>query len=113
MSSALIRSLLVCGLVLAFLTVSARADVAAPKPLLDVQADGAEARLKASAGTGDQATVARSDDKSAPGLVVTFQPGKSDYPGVALRPDGAAAWDLSAYGHIEVRVTNTGSAKLG
>jgi beta-glucanase (GH16 family) len=86
-----------------------RAEDAPAKPLLDVAAEGAEKRLTPSC---EQVTVARSSDAAAPGLIVTIQPGKEGYPGVNLKPDGAATWDLSAFGHVEARLTNTGAQPL-
>ncbi|CAN5493725.1 hypothetical protein BH10PLA1_BH10PLA1_00960 [soil metagenome] len=106
-----IRSVVVFGLVLA-MSVVAKADDPSTKSLLDVQADGVERRWTPSTGSAEQVNAARSDDKTAPGIIITIQPGKSDYPGIELKPDGANTWDLSAFGHIEVRVTNTGTAKL-
>jgi hypothetical protein len=35
---------------------------------------------------------------------------KSKYPGVGIKPASGASWDCSAYGHIEVKVTNTGTS---
>jgi hypothetical protein len=60
--------------------------------------------------SSEQVTVTRSQDPAAPGLIVTIQPGKDEYPGVTLKP--AAPWDLSAFGHIEARVTNLGTKQL-
>jgi len=78
------------------------------KPLLAVSADGVGNRL---APTSDQVTVARSQDPNAPGLVVTIQPGKESYPGTDLKPEGAS-WDLSAFGHVEARIANTGAKPI-
>ena len=80
----------------------------AGKILLDMQ-NRPEKRLKVASG---QVTVAASQDPAAPGVLVTIQPGKEGYPGVSLQPDGAAAWDLSAFGHVEARVVNTGSKPM-
>ena len=92
-----------------------RPAAAAVKPLLDLSAPGAvENRLKPSWGAEGQMGVARSQDPAAPGVVVTIQPGgKSGYPGVDLKPEGAKSWDLSAFGHVEARVVNTGAKTLG
>ncbi len=78
------------------------------KVLLDVMQQGAEKRLTP---TSEQVTVARSQDHSTPGLNVTIQPGQEAYPGVNVKPEGAA-WNLSAFGHIAARVTNTGVKTL-
>jgi hypothetical protein len=91
----------------------------AASALFDVAADGAEKAFTPSWGAEEQVSVARSTDKSAPGLVVTIKPGKAGYPGVNLKPGWnqnpkpeGAVWDLSAFGHVEARVVNTGEKKL-
>ncbi|MDQ2688081.1 MAG: hypothetical protein M3Y28_09470, partial [Armatimonadota bacterium] len=78
-----------------------------PKMLLDMGA-GVEKRLTPSS---DQVTVTRSTDPAALGVIVTIQPGKEAYPGVSVKPEGTS-WDLSAFGHIEARVTNMGTQPL-
>lgn len=47
---------------------------------------------------------------SSTGFTVTMAPGADAYPGVALKP--AMPWDLSAFGHVEARVVNTGTKPL-
>ncbi len=55
------------------------------------------------------ASAVPSQDPAAPGLVFATQPGKGDK-GIHLKPAGGAkAWDLSAFGHVEALVVNTGS----
>ena len=46
------------------------------------------------------------------GVSVTIAPGKSQYPGITLKPQDDPVWDLSNYGHVEARITNTGEAPL-
>ena len=54
--------------------------------------------------TSEQVTV-------TPGIAVTIRPGKEGYPGIKLAPkDGT--WDLSAFGHVEARVVNTGAKPI-
>jgi hypothetical protein len=36
-----------------------------------------------------------------------FQPGDADHPGFHVTPATGTAWDLSAYGQVEAKVTNT------
>ena len=104
------------GLLLAAgFVASARADGAAPlagRPLLDVAAAAAAQRLTPTYGAKDTVSVASSRDPAAPGLLVTIQPGKAEYPGVELKPEGAKTWDLSAFGRVEARLVNTGSREL-
>jgi beta-glucanase (GH16 family) len=107
---------LAAGLLLATaMTAAVRAEGttrAAQKPLLDLSAPEAPQGLKPSYGAKGQVSIAWSRDPAAPGLLVTIQPGKVRYPGIELKPERAAAWDLSAYGHVEARVVNTGSQNL-
>jgi len=80
----------------------------ADMPLVDMAAEEALARI--TPGQPDQVTVARAE--GAPGAVVTCRPGESDYPGIVLKPE-AAVWDLSAFGHVDARVANTGTIASG
>ena len=99
------------------LVSAARAEtpaVAPAKPLLDLSgaAGDIQNRVTPTWGTKDQVSVAPSRDTTAPGLLVTVQPGKASYPGIDLKPEGAKSWDLLAFGHVEARVVNTGSQTL-
>jgi len=96
------------AVILAMLGAPLAAAEGPTKPLLDVSAEGAEKRLSATSG---QVTFVRSKDAAAPGIAVTIQPGKESYPGILVKPEGAA-WDLSAFGHVEARVTNTGDKPI-
>ena len=81
-----------------------RAEQPPPKDLLRLN-DDIEKRAAASG----QATAAASQDPAAPGLVFTIQPSAKGNV-LSLKPaDGADAWDLSAFGHVEARVVNTGA----
>lgn len=79
----------------------------ATRALLKIGADSEKQLIPSS----EQVAVVHSPDAAAPGLIVTIQPGKDEYPGVTLKPTGAS-WDLSAFGHVEARVTNLGSKPL-
>ncbi|HWE02827.1 MAG TPA: glycoside hydrolase family 16 protein [Tepidisphaeraceae bacterium] len=57
-------------------------------------------------------TVDAKKNPAAAGLVVSIQPGKESFPGVAIKPENGPAWDLSTYGHVEVKVTNLGAGPL-
>ena len=93
-----------------FLTAPVWAAAAPVKPLLDVTNPAAAQLLTPSNGSADQVTVAPSPDPKTPGLVVTIKPGPAGYPGVQLKPPaGASTLDLSTFGHIEAKVTNTGA----
>lgn len=45
----------------------------------------------------------------ADGLTITIASGPEGYPGVVIKPAGAAVWDLSAFGHLQTTVTNLGT----
>ncbi len=77
------------------------------KDLLSLK-DGIEKRLTPQGAAG-QVSAVPSQDPASPGLVFTTKPGKAGTPGINLAPPGAKAWDLSAFGHVEARVVNTGS----
>ncbi len=96
-------------LALAFCTSLVVAQEIPPKPLVDVTAVGSESRLVPS---GPDVTVTRATGDTA-GLDVAIAPNGSAFPGVKLLPtEGAATWDLSKYGHVESKITNTGSDVL-
>ena len=48
--------------------------------------------------------------QTSSGLAVTVKPGEAGYPGIMSVP--ATPWDLSMYGHVEARVTNTGTSPI-
>ena len=80
------------------------AAAAARMTLLDPAADDLAARCIPSCA---QVTFAR--DVAA--LVVRIAPGDAGWPGLGIKPPGAA-WDLSAFGHVEARIVNTGGAAI-
>ena len=90
--------------------VSAAQPEGPTKQLLDLNGN-IQKRLTPQYGSSDQVSAAVSKNPATPGLVITIQPGKADYPGISLKPAGKA-WDLSAFGHVEARVVNTGSKEL-
>jgi hypothetical protein len=79
----------------------------APKSLIAMAGEGVEKRLAPSCA---QVTAALSKDDKAPGIVVTIQPGADAWPGLRILPEGKE-WDLSAFGHVEARVVNTGEKR--
>ncbi len=83
----------------------------ATMPLIDFAKDGSEKRVEASS---PEVTFTRKTDGAAPELEITcalVNGSKDGYPGVSVKPDGGA-WDLSAYGRIDVRIANTGVRPL-
>lgn len=80
------------------------ADATSPKILLPLEDDAAPKNFEPSS---EQVTVT-----SVPqGVAIAIAPGKDGYPGVNVKPPGGA-WDLSQFGHVEARVTNTGDKTL-
>jgi beta-glucanase (GH16 family) len=104
------------SLILSYISLAVLAGVAAvvawPQPadqaLIDLADETFLQRL--TPGQPDQVTVARADDPD--GVIVTCRPGKNDYPGIVVKPEGAV-WDLRASGHVEARVVNTDAVTSG
>jgi beta-glucanase (GH16 family) len=80
-----------------------------PKALIDFSQAGS---LDRCAPTCSQVTVATSTNAAAPGLVVNLAAGDEGYPGLNIKPQGDA-WDLSAFGHVEAKIVNTGEKAIG
>jgi beta-glucanase (GH16 family) len=51
-------------------------------------------------------------EKADTGLAVTIAPGEDGYPGVTITPAEGETWDLSKFGHLEAKITNTGDKPL-
>jgi len=91
------------GAVLISMSIAAPVCADTSKVILPMKA-GAEGQVTASS---SQVTTALSTS----GLTVTIQPGADNYPGINIKPRGAS-WDLSAFGHVEARITNTGAKPI-
>ena len=76
------------------------------KDLLNLSGD-IQKRVSPQWGAEGQVTAAPSKDPATPGLMISIQPGKAGYPGVYVKP-GDGKWDLSAFGHVEARIVNSG-----
>ena len=61
--------------------------------------------------TSAEVMIAPSSDAAKPGIDVAIASGKEMYPGIHFTPP-AGPWDLSAFGHIEAKFTNTGTKKI-
>jgi len=75
-------------------------------PLIDFSSPDASKQVALAKGVPAGSTVFV--DKT--GIAVnftTFQTGDADHPGIHVTPATGKAWDLSTYGHVEVKVTNT------
>jgi hypothetical protein len=76
-----------------------------PRTLFDPTVPGAEKQLQISGDSGSQ-MIAEIKDEA---LVLTLKPGESNWPGMQIVPAGSARlWDLSIYGHVEMKVENLG-----
>ncbi|XHR26786.1 MAG: family 16 glycosylhydrolase [Chthoniobacteraceae bacterium] len=72
-------------------------------------------RIAPTPGTEGQISYEASTDPAAPGLNVTIQPGKANYPGLEYNPPkgpSGSVIDISKYGHIEAVIVNTGSVAI-
>ena len=78
----------------------------APRPLVDLTSADAAKQMRADKGDPTIAV-----DKT--GIALTFPGSPADYPGVMITPATGKAWDLSPFGHIEAKVTNTGDKPMG
>ncbi len=87
------------------------ADEAAVKPLVDFSIAGADSKIKPSSHSESQVEFKISDGEKGKSLDVTFKPGPAGYPGVEIKPEGGK-WDLSAFGHVEAKVSNIGTVPL-
>ena len=82
----------------------------AGKLLIDFTSPDAEAQVKAIEGN-PQGSVVRVDEKGI-SVDIPGKPGKVDHAGLRVfPPKGEKFWDLSAYGHVEARITNTSPDK--
>jgi len=82
---------------------SAPAIAPAPKPLINLSSPDALKQIKPNFGEPVYAI-----DKNI--ITVSLPAGKGNYAGIQVYPpDGAATWDLTQYGHIEAKITNTGT----
>jgi hypothetical protein len=79
--------------------------------LIDLNSPTAQSQITLAKGIPAGSTV--TVDKA--GISVNFtawQKGDADHPGFYIAPASGKTWDLSAYGHVEATITNTGSAGL-
>ena len=80
----------------------------APKLLLDVASPDAAKQVTDAKGVPAGSTI----KTDANGCLVSFAPwqkGDADHPEVHIAPSEGKSWDLSAYGHVGAKITNTGT----
>lgn len=100
-------SLLLAGLLPVSLA-NAQTPAASTEPvqaLLDTT-DTSSPQERGFTGTSTQVQIPDQVDVANPGVAVVITPGGEDYPGVHFKP--LDPWNLSAFGHVEATVTNTG-----
>lgn len=97
----------VATLLLSLALTPLHAEPAAPLPLLNPASASAENRAVPNC---DQVTLTRDTTAVAPALRMTIQPGTEKYPGITLKPESGAVWDLTSYGYVEAKVVNIGEA---
>ena len=98
---------LACGNGMAWAEEPVATSAPKPMPLFDFAASDAGKLLAFSKGTCEGSVY--SVDKG--GIAVEFAPwrkGNMDHPGVLVYPAQGKFWNLSAYGHVEAKITNTG-----
>ncbi len=76
--------------------------------LIDLGSAASEQRISASS---TEVTFMRRVDAQGAQIEVAIKPGQDGYPGIAIKPEGAA-WDLSAFGYVEARVVNTSAKRM-
>ena len=80
----------------------------APQILLDPASATAGKQVVATNGSDSQVTTSLGKD----GLTVHIQAGDAAYPGLSIKPSNGTPWNLGMYGHVEAKVTNTGTTRL-
>jgi beta-glucanase (GH16 family) len=80
----------------------------APRVLFDPSSDGAQRQVELHDTKSRQVTTAI--DKN--GLAVRIAGGTADYPGIVINPADGKPWNLALYGHVEAKITNTGTRRV-
>ncbi len=76
------------------------------KALIDVSSARSVQDLGISETSG-QVQTAPAGDATSPGVPVKIAPGGESYPGIHIKPP--EPWNLSDFGHVQARITNTGT----
>lgn len=100
---------LVCGMDVA--RCQGVSTTSASLPLIDFSSPDATKQVVAAKGVPTGSTITA--DKT--GITVDFkawQKGDADHPAFHVAPATGKSWDLSAYGHVEAKVTNTGDKDI-
>ena len=107
--------LLALAMVFAAASNLARAEEAgggvAPKVLIDFGSPEAGKQVTPTKGLPEHSTV--TVDQA--GIALSFEPQKptdGPHPGIHVTPATGKSWDLSAYGHVEAKITNTSTQRF-
>ena len=75
------------------------------KPLVDVNAPDAIKQIRPNYGDPEYTV-----DKK--GITVSLPAARANFPGIQIIPASGGSWDLSPFGHIEAKITNTGEKTI-
>lgn len=94
----------IVALLLALAPAAAQVGGIAPRPLLDPAAAGG----LVTPDRDGQASFSFDEGN----LKVSVAGGPAGYPGIIIKPEGNAPWDLSPFGHVSAQITNTSAEPL-
>jgi len=77
----------------------------APRPLIDLSSPDASKQVRPNNGDPEYTI-----DKA--GISVSLPAARAGYPGIQVIPANGGSWDLSPFGHIEAKITNTGTSTI-
>ena len=80
----------------------------APKFLVDPNSPKAAAQITPADNDHGQTTTTLGKD----GITVNIAGGPAGYPGISVKSETGAPWDLAPWGHIEAKITNLGADNL-
>ncbi len=80
----------------------------APKFLLDPKSPSAASQISTNEKDQGQTTTALGPD----GVTVNIAGGPAGYPGIIVKSETGAPWDLTPWGHVRAKITNLGAEKL-
>ena len=104
----LLRSLCVTLALTLLLAGSAVAQVGgiAPRFLIDVSSPAAPGQISLNDEGQSKASVGKD------GVSVAIAGGPSAYPGIVIKPATGSSWDLTPYGRVDAKLTNTGTEPI-
>jgi hypothetical protein len=119
------KSIVTLAFLICLATASSAQDATdgpAPKALIDFNSPDAAKQVAAAKSTPNKSVTAESSIPAGSSVTVekdgievnltSWQTGDADHPGLEVKPASGTTWDLSAYGHVEAKITNTGTAGI-